>query len=97
MSDASSKKRPVETSILDYVLSFHGSNCKNRASFIALLVHSELLSRGARPTEATARTAVLSSSCLAEDPIRMSYALISRSKSDTLSTPCTQVRILILS
>ncbi|CAH8531563.1 unnamed protein product [Schistosoma guineensis] len=95
MSNASSKKSPVETSILDYVLSFHGSNCKNRASFIALLVHSELLSRGARPTEATARTAVLSSSCLAEDPIRMSYALISRSKSDTLSTPCTQLQVSV--
>ncbi|XP_018650698.1 putative proteasome inhibitor [Schistosoma mansoni] len=95
MPGASNKRGPVETSILDYVLSFHGSNCKNRASFIALLVHSELLSRGARPTEATARTAVLSQSCLFEDPIRMSYTLISRMKSDTSSTPCSQLQVSV--
>ncbi|CAH8495032.1 unnamed protein product [Schistosoma turkestanicum] len=90
---ASNKRGPVETSILDYVLSLHGSNCKNRASFIALLVHSELLSRGARPTEATAPTAVLSSSCLAEDPIRISYILIP--ESDTLPTPSSQLQVSV--
>ncbi|CAH8848159.1 unnamed protein product [Trichobilharzia szidati] len=89
------KRGPVEASILDYVLSVHAPSCKNRASLIALLIHSELLSRGARPTEANMSSAVLSSSCLEEDPVRISYTLISRPKSDALSTPCGQLQVSV--
>ncbi|TNN19664.1 Proteasome inhibitor PI31 subunit [Schistosoma japonicum] len=92
---ASNKRGPVEASILDYVLSVHGAQCSNRASLIALLVHSELLSRGARPIDTTTPTAVLSASCFNEDPVRISYTLISRPKSDTLATPCSQLQVSV--
>ncbi|CAH8526705.1 unnamed protein product [Heterobilharzia americana] len=91
---ATNKRGPVEASILDYVLYVHAPNCKNRAALIALLIHSELLSRGARPTEASLSTAILNPSCFSEDPIRISYTLISRPKCDALST-CRQLQVSV--
>ncbi|VEL13009.1 unnamed protein product [Protopolystoma xenopodis] len=93
---ASAKLGPVEASILEYVIGFHGKEAQRRSAFISLLIHAGLLARGARPYSDSASTsALLPPSWASSDPIRVSYSLTSRPKYGTLASSSSQLQMSV--
>ncbi|THD22663.1 Proteasome inhibitor PI31 subunit [Fasciola hepatica] len=85
------KLSPFETSFLEYVLAVHGKACSRRACLIALLVHAQLLSRGARLSSSNrGSSSLILASALDSDPIRLSYTLVPRPQSETLASAASQ-------
>lgn len=83
-----------ETSFLEYVLAVHGNSSSRRACLIALLVHAQLLSRGARLSSSNrGPSSLISESVLDSDPIRLSYTLVPRLQSETLASAASQVNL----
>ncbi|VDP90119.1 unnamed protein product [Echinostoma caproni] len=90
------KLSPFETSILEYVLAVHGDVGTRRACLIALLVHAQLLSRGARLSSSNrGSSSLIVSSALDGDPIRLSYTLVPRPQSETLASAASQLQLSV--
>ncbi|TPP58932.1 Proteasome inhibitor PI31 subunit [Fasciola gigantica] len=90
------KLSPFETSFLEYVLAVHGKACSRRACLIALLVHAQLLSRGARLSSSSrGSSSLILASALDSDPIRLSYTLVPRPQSETLASAASQLQLSV--
>ncbi|KAF7253108.1 hypothetical protein EG68_11674 [Paragonimus skrjabini miyazakii] len=89
---------PVENSLLEYVLFVHGRDAEQRAHLISLLIHAQLLARGARLTAQPGdrQFAVPDQNSLNADPLRLSYILVPRPKAETLSTVASKLQLSVV-
>ncbi|GAA28517.2 proteasome inhibitor PI31 subunit [Clonorchis sinensis] len=92
------KLNSVEISVLELVHFIHHRDVTRRAQLISLLLHAQLLSRGARPTpsEGQSQFAVLAEEVLNSDPIRIPYTLVPRPKTETLATVASQLQLSVV-
>ncbi|CAL8069799.1 unnamed protein product [Calicophoron daubneyi] len=86
----------VESSLLEYVLIVHGKNTTRRACLATLLIHAQLLARGARLTSPDGRLqAVIPPDTLNSDPIRLTYNLVPRPNSEALASAVSQLQLSV--